>query len=165
MEELQGIGANATWVANNILQRAFRDKVDVSPMKLQKLLYFVTCLYQRKTRKRLLSEPFQQWKYGPVCRSVYDEFHVFRGNPIRKYGKDSAGNMYCIDEDNNKELRKVLDFVWGMMRNMSAVALSRITHRKDSAWSKAYEKKELYIDENDMTHDCTFDDVMGLENA
>lgn len=73
-DSLPGTGMNPELVANSILIRAFRDKIPVSPMKLQKLLFFVTCLYQRNTSVRLLTESFQPWKYGPVVRSVYDEF-------------------------------------------------------------------------------------------
>lgn len=36
-----------------------RKDIDVTPMKLQKLMFFVTFLYQRATRRRLLTESFQ----------------------------------------------------------------------------------------------------------
>ena len=65
-DSLPGTGMNPELVANSILVRAFRDNIPVSPMKLQKLLFFVTCLYQRNTSVRLLTESFQPWKYGPV---------------------------------------------------------------------------------------------------
>lgn len=38
---------SATVVCNNILKRAFSESVAVSPMKLQKLLYFVSCEYDQ----------------------------------------------------------------------------------------------------------------------
>ena len=40
---------SATVVCNNILKRAFSESVAVSPMKLQKLLYFVSCEYVKAT--------------------------------------------------------------------------------------------------------------------
>lgn len=77
-----GAGLTPTTVANSILRRAFSTGENVTPMKLQKLLFFVTCLYQRYTGRRLLTESFQPWQYGPVCRSVYDEFKGFGGNRL-----------------------------------------------------------------------------------
>ncbi|WP_268905973.1 hypothetical protein [Corynebacterium diphtheriae] len=36
-----------TMIANNILSRAFADKAYITPMKLQKILYFVASEYQK----------------------------------------------------------------------------------------------------------------------
>lgn len=62
-----GAGLTPTTVANSILRRAFGTDEHVTPMKLQKLLFFVTCLYQRYTGRRLLTESFQPWQYGPFA--------------------------------------------------------------------------------------------------
>ena len=162
-DKLKGYGLNATYVANNILQRAFRDNVPVTPMKLQKLLFFVTCLYQRTTGKRLLTESFQPWQYGPVCRGVYDEFRAFKGNPITRYAQDAVGEVYRIDEDSSPALRKVLNLVWENMKGYSAVYLSRVTHRQGSAWSQAVDReKDRYISNSAMAKDHTFDDLLGM---
>ena len=67
-------------------------------MKLQKLMFFITCLYQRNTGHRLLTESFQPWRYGPVCGAVYGEFKSFGGNPITEYAKDAMGNAYVGTE-------------------------------------------------------------------
>ena len=41
---------SSTDVANNVLSRAFAEKISVSPMKLQKILYFVASEYQKTTK-------------------------------------------------------------------------------------------------------------------
>lgn len=58
---LPGTGIDPELIANSILRRAFKEKIAVSPMKLQKLMFFITCLYQRNTGHRLLTESFQPW--------------------------------------------------------------------------------------------------------
>lgn len=68
----------STLIANNVLSRAFAKKAYISPMKLQKILYFVAAEYQKKAGQSLFSERFETWQYGPVLRSVYSEFHPFR---------------------------------------------------------------------------------------
>lgn len=92
---LPGTGIDPELIANSILRRAFKEKIAVSPMKLQKLMFFITCLYQRNTGHRLLTESFQPWQYGPVCGAVYGEFKSFGGNPITEYAKDAMGNAYA----------------------------------------------------------------------
>lgn len=161
--ELRGSGSNVTHVANSILRRAFRDGVPVTPMKLQKLLFFVACLYQRNTGMILFTEPFQPWKYGPVCVAVHDEFRAFNGRPITRYAQDAAGVSYCIDEDSSPSLRKALNLVWENMKTISAVDLSRVAIRPGSAWSKAVDSgRRAYVSNVDMALDHTFDDLLGL---
>ena len=44
---------SASVVCNNILTRAFQENIPVSPMKLQKLMYFVSCEYVKATGKEI----------------------------------------------------------------------------------------------------------------
>lgn len=159
---LPGTGMNPELVANSILVRAFRDNIPVSPMKLQKLLFFVTCLYQRNTSVRLLTESFQPWKYGPVVRSVHDEFKGFGGSPITSYARDAQGNAYAANEDSNPPLKQALDEIWSHMKNYTAVQLSRITHIPGSAWSKANAENKWFVGSCDMADDHTFDPYLAI---
>ena len=88
---------SATVVCNNILKRAFSESVAVSPMKLQKLLYFVSCEYVKATGNDLFSEDFGVWQYGPVLPTVYDEFKSFKSTPINKY----ATEKFNMEQINN----------------------------------------------------------------
>lgn len=60
---------SATVVCNNILKRAFSESVAVSPMKLQKLLYFVSCEYVKATGNDLFFGRF--WRVAVWPRSPY----------------------------------------------------------------------------------------------
>jgi len=148
-------------ISNNILKRAFADGGDVSPMKLQKLLYFAASEYAKMTGKPLLDENFRAWRYGPVVRSVYDEFRSFGGSPIKAYAKDAAGKAYSIDERQAPELKEALDRVWQHAHRFSAVELSRITHAPDSAWSEAYTRSE-YISNDALAQDETYVGALHL---
>lgn len=159
-DSLPGTGIDPEWVANSILRRAFKENIDVTPMKLQKLMFFVTCLYQRETKHRLLTESFQPWKYGPVCSAVYHEFKSFGGSPITEYAKDAKGNAYAANESSSAELKSALDNVWRHMKNLSAVDLSRITHLNGSSWSKAVQGGHRFISSVDMAEDHTFDQYL-----
>lgn len=157
-----GAGLTPTTVANSILRRAFGTGEYVTPMKLQKLLFFVTCLYQRYTGRRLLTESFQPWQYGPVCRSVYDEFKGFGGKPITRYAQDALGKVTAVDESSSPSLRKALNLVWENMGDLSAVKLSRVTHRNNSAWAQAVAERKTFISNRAMANDHTFDNLLGM---
>lgn len=156
-DDLPGAGVDPTLIANSILRRTFAERIAVSPMKLQRLMFFITCLYQRATGRRLLSESFQPWRYGPVCGTVYGAFESFGGNPITEYAKDAIGNAYAADEGSNPELKQALDTVWSHLGCLPAVTLSRITVLPGSAWSKAVERKNYFVSNDDMAEDHTFD--------
>ena len=77
--------AVATVLSNNILFRAKKDHIPVTPMKLQKLLYYVCVKYVQDTGTTPIAEPFLVWKYGPVAPSVYAEFKSYGSKPIKSY--------------------------------------------------------------------------------
>ena len=62
----------AIHVGNSILMRAFIENIDITPMKLQKLIYFTYQMYLKETDIPLFDERFETWKYGPVISSVYN---------------------------------------------------------------------------------------------
>ena len=143
-------------VCNNILQRAFSENIPVTPMKLQKLLYFVSCEYVKETNISMLSEDFSVWQYGPVLPSVYYEFQSFRGNNITKYAQDAEGNSFAYNEESSLPLKRAIDRVWAAFKNMDGVFLSRITHEDGSGWSRAFERQENKISKDDMKADDSY---------
>ncbi|MFW9095190.1 Panacea domain-containing protein [Corynebacterium striatum] len=154
-----------TMIANNILSRAFADKAYMSPMKLQKILYFVASEYQKATKRLLLEEPFSTWAYGPVVYSVYDEFRSFSKGNIKRYARDARGDVFVIDETQDIELKVALDRVWDKTKDMGAVELSEITHLQNSAWDKAFQGDEPVLNPADIATDNTYRVPLGLEVA
>lgn len=154
-----------TMIANNILSRAFAEKAYMSPMKLQKILYFVASEYQKATKRPLLEEPFSTWAYGPVVYSVYDEFRSFSKDNIKRYARDARGDVFVIDETQDIELKVALDRVWDKTKDMGAVKLSEITHLQNSAWDKAFQDDEPVLDPADIATDNTYRVPLGLEVA
>lgn len=154
-----------TMIANNILSRAFAEKAYMSPMKLQKVLYFVASEYQKATKRPLLEEPFSTWAYGPVVYSVYDEFRSFSKDNIKRYARDARGNVFMIDETQDIELKVALDRVWDRTKNVGAVRLSEITHMRDSAWDKAFQDDKPVLNLADIAIDTTYREPLGLEVA
>ncbi|MFB9087115.1 DUF4065 domain-containing protein [Erwinia tracheiphila] len=77
---------SATAVANAFIEKAIKRQVpDLTPMKLQKLLFYVQSwhlkLYDGKT---LFEESFMRWKFGPVIPNLYHELKRYGSSPIDK---------------------------------------------------------------------------------
>lgn len=147
--------AAGTTLSNNILHRAKKEHIDITPMKLQKLLYYVCVKYAKEMGISPISEPFEVWKYGPVLNSVYTEFKPFGAQKITKYAKNAAGTAMMVNESLNPFLRQCLDYVWNNMKQFSGVELSRRTHRPESGWYAAYQRDDSIITLEDMEHDGT----------
>ena len=150
-----------TIVCNNILRRSFDEKISVTPMKLQKLLYFVSCEYVKATDVELLSEDFCVWQYGPVLPTVYNEFKSFRGLKITTYAKDANGDSYAYNEDSSPNLRLAINRIWASFKNMSGIELSKITHEDGSGWSHAFEQKHSKITKDEMKADDSYRKYMS----
>jgi len=140
----------ALTVANNIIARASEEKIQVSPMKLQKLLYFIYKEYLKISGASLFAERFEVWKYGPVLPSVYDEFKEFGVKPINRRYTRGDGSAWMVDEGSSRWFVQAIVFVWNRYKHMSGVDLSNLTHMKDTAWSKAREKKTIFLSDTDI---------------
>lgn len=149
-----------TVVCNNVLQRAFNENIPITPMKLQKLLYFIGCEYAKLTNCDMLSEDFGVWQYGPVLPTVYDEFKSFGGNPITAYAKDASSNSYAVDETTAPNLRTAIERIWSNLKGYNGIVLSQITHRDKSGWSCAYCEGRPKITKDEMKADDTYGEYL-----
>jgi len=132
-------------VANNILNKAFEDKVDITPMKLQKLLYLLYARYLHMTNgRRLFSSSFEVWEYGPVNSEVYRYFRGFGKKSIDSYALED-GEANVINENGSPVFSECLNLVWNKYKNYSGPQLSYMTHEKDTAWYNAKERNEQVI--------------------
>ncbi|WP_291474281.1 Panacea domain-containing protein [Corynebacterium sp.] len=152
----------STTVANNILSRTFRDNILVTPMKLQKILYFTASEYAKKTGRALLADSFQTWAYGPVVSPVYAEFRPFSKQNITRYSKDAVGKSVVVDERSDPALQAALDTVWDATKHRTAVDLSNITHLEGSAWDQAFQKEDPRLDNDAIREDRTYCGPLNL---
>src|ERR1700722_8483585 len=64
----------ATVIANEFIALASKAGSALSPLKLQKLVYFAHGWCLALTGRPLISDRVQAWQYGPVIPSIYHEF-------------------------------------------------------------------------------------------
>lgn len=145
-----GLPYDALSVAYYFLGLGKRDRVKITPMKLQKLIYFAHgwCLAIRK--EALICESVEAWQYGPVIISVYYEFCKYGSNPIPTDIYDILDNPISSDPFTSRLLEKV----WTIYKDFTAFELSQMTHLPDAPWITAREgdarKKSNVIISDDL---------------
>ncbi len=118
-----------------VISYIFEQLREVTPLALQKTLYFVQGLYFSKYETPLFSDDCQAWVHGPVYVEIYDMFRSFRYDPIDDFRFELLkGKSTDLDE---KE-KEVIDLVVNTFGMYSGKVLERITH-KEKPWIDARE--------------------------
>ena len=126
-------------IANYFINKSLFEGVDLSPMKILKLVYLAHGWNLGLKDKPLLSEAVQAWKYGPVVRSVYESFKKYKDGQIDSLSLDIQTGTYPIPND--IPTKELLDKVWSVYKDYSGLELSTLTHEKDSPWDIVWNKE------------------------
>jgi uncharacterized phage-associated protein len=124
-------------IANFFLELAKASGETLSPMKLQKLVYYAQGWYAGYTKERLIDEEVEAWQYGPVIPSLYLEFKEFGSGAITRAAFDwksfKRSEVPAIQDVN---IRAFLTNVWDAYGKYTAIALSEFTHAVDGPWDQ-----------------------------
>lgn len=129
-------------VANAFIRVGEKHQCDpITPMKLQKLIYYAHAWHLHFTNKPLINEPFEKWKHGPVIPSIYHEFKDFGGAEITTFGtrpsaEDPESLIFPIVRKDDANVWKLIEMVCRRYGKLDGVDLSIMTHRTGSAWSR-----------------------------
>jgi uncharacterized phage-associated protein len=129
-----------------------KEKISLSPMKLQKLIYFTYRDYLKGSGNKLFSERISAWRYGPVVESVYNHFKPFEAQSINKFYRNGIGDVLKLSES-SEIFGSVIKSVWEKYRGFSGIELSKITHRKGTAWHKAWLNDDDYLNDEDIKNE------------
>lgn len=108
---------------------------EVTPLALQKMLYFIQGIYMAMFDKPLFEEDCMAWVHGPVYKPVYEMFKNFKYNPIEDNRFLMLKNRF---QQLTNEEKEVIDLVVDTFGMYSGTALERITHR-EKPWESARE--------------------------
>ena len=127
-------------VVNHILRIANRDKIDLTPLKMQKMLFVLHGWYFAITGQKLVDEAFEAWEYGPVVADVYNKLRAFGSLPIDDYIKEwdvETGQLlpYFVNLDTRPEFAEILERVWQEYSRFSTTQLSTMTHKPNTPWA------------------------------
>ena len=71
-------------VANYFIGKGIESGIEVTPMKLIKLVYVAHGWYLGNYQKPLIGEASEAWKYGPTIPSLYHSFKQLGNQKITK---------------------------------------------------------------------------------
>jgi uncharacterized phage-associated protein len=137
---------------------------NLSPLKLQKSLYFLFAYYgalyskqneegvfegSLNTPKYLFDADFEAWKYGPVIRDVYF------GNKDGVYNSDDEGIKLAVDEvSENIEIKKFIDEMFEQINSVSDFGLVDRSH-EDKVWQNAYKTEGKIMNHDEIIEEYT----------
>ena len=94
----------------------------LTPLKLQKLLYYVQGWHFAETGQPLFKEQIEAWKEGPAVMSVYKAYHQFGKRPITE-APESPPELA-------ESVRCVIESIWNRYKAFSAFELADMTHQE-----------------------------------
>jgi uncharacterized phage-associated protein len=128
-------------IANFFIELAASKGESISPMKLQKLVYYAHGWYAGYTKTPLINETIEAWQYGPVISSLYHEFKQFGSNAIKSKATDfdsASFNIIEVQTPAEEPIRKFLTNVWDSYGKYTAIKLSEMTHAAGSPWEMTW---------------------------
>lgn len=116
-----------------VISYVFEKLEEVTPLMLQKLLYFIQGISYALYGTPMFAEDCQAWVHGPVYPEVYELFRDFKYNPI----EDARFAIFDGTADElTEEERRAVDLVVNTFGLYSAKVLERITHN-EKPWEEA----------------------------
>ena len=116
-----------------VIAYIFEKLGEVTPLMLQKLLYFIQGVYSALYGRPIFEEDCRAWVHGPVYPEVYELFRDFKYNPI-----DDARFALLKGMENGltDDEKHVIDLVLNTFGMYGGKVLERITH-KEEPWMEA----------------------------
>ena len=143
---------SAIAVANSIIRVAKNKGVnDLTPMKIQKLMYFAQFFYLKNFEDGILiDDNFVRWRFGPVIPSLYYQLRSYGSKPVHDYiwqlSPDYEAIVYMMSKKDSTSW-DFLDQVFDKFGHLDVISLSALTHRKNSSWSAGAIDTVINIDD------------------
>ena len=84
VDALLSVGVPSNSKINTVIQYLLYQCEDITPLALQKALYYIQGFHFAFYRTFLFSEDCQAWTHGPVYRDIYFRYRDYRFDPIEK---------------------------------------------------------------------------------
>lgn len=141
----------AVCVANEFIRLAKVKRETLTPMKLQKLVYFAHGWSLALTGQPLVSERIEAWQFGPVIPALYREFKSYGNGAITEeaglsFSTGPDGKVVletpCLDDYANDaqaiHAKEIIARVFDVYGSYSGTKLSNATHMAGTPWQQVY---------------------------
>lgn len=114
----------------------------VTPMKLQKLIYLAHGLHLAMHDTPLINEDIEAWSYGPVIRTVYDNYKSWGNRPITEIPEIELRIGNSVFQSHlellTQEEEETINLAWDIGGDLSGPQLSNWSHSVGSPWEQTY---------------------------
>ncbi len=129
-----------------VIAYIFKSLEEVTPLMLQKLLYFIQGIYSALYGEPLFVEECRAWIHGPVYPEVYELFKDFKYNPI----DDVRFALFeGMETGLTAQEKRVVDLVVNTFGMYGGKTLEKITHN-ETPWIEARNGYEEGIPSNEL---------------
>lgn len=127
-------------VAKCLLYLAKSKNIEITNLKLQKLLYFCEAYYMCITdENQMFEENFNALTYGPVILKVYNKYKTWLSHPIELDDDDSC-MVFEISAEENEKYKETINSVLEQFGPLKSSQLVALTHMKGSPWDEVWKK-------------------------
>lgn len=123
VDALMSVDSSADSKINTVIQYLLSQCEDITPLALQKALYYIQGFYFAFCKSFLFSEDCQAWVHGPVYKDIYFRYRDYRFDPI----KTSDG--FDVSVFSSMEMA-IYDSVINNLCCYSGKVLERFTHNE-----------------------------------
>lgn len=131
VEKLIGKYLNQKFKINIAIEYLLNKCEDITPLALQKLLYYVQGFYYAFNEEFLFEEDCQAWVHGPVYPEVYQKYKDYKFDPIKQSSEP-------VDLGLTSSETAIFDSVAKNLSCYSGKVLEEFTH-SETPWLKARE--------------------------
>lgn len=123
VDALLSVDLSAESKIDTVIQYLLKQCEDITPLALQKALYYIQGFYFAFYKSFLFSEDCQAWVHGPVYRDIYFRYRDYRFDPIET-SDDFDASIFSSGE------KAIYDSVINNLCCYSGKVLERFTHNE-----------------------------------
>ncbi len=128
-------------IANAFLDLAKEHGGEITPMKMQKLVYIAHGWRLAISDEKLISDRIEAWEYGPVIPPLYGVFKKYGRQSIKEHAKIVVNDVDIVaPPPRDESVRSLLNTIWLTYGRLDGLQLSSITHKEDTPWEKTWGK-------------------------
>lgn len=129
---------NSLAISNFFIEKSLKTGVELSPMKLLKMIYISHGWYLGLNNAPLIDDTVEAWRYGPVVPKIYHTFKHYGNEQITDLDFDIQTFSYLKP---SATLCMFLDKIWEVYSPFTGLQLSSLTHEEGSPWDTVWNKQ------------------------
>ena len=136
-------GYSGLAVADYFIEKAIGESKTITNMSVLKMIYFVQGFGFQILNRRLISDEFYAWQWGPVSKEVYYTFQKYGSSSISSPSNQKTKELEDIKK--HSEITEILDKIY-KLRGINPFVLSEKTHVPGGPWSRTEPYQKIDVD-------------------